>query len=132
MTWHPETKRLAKVEFTPSEFIKCVQVVQATMQQAGTRDPKRRIELIGGFFGEEKGMAFIVRMECMFEMERSPKMKALSREHEKPGNVVMSQGLLHAAALAPLHYDDDSQYFDETEFFEIAELEQKSLITAGS
>ena len=32
------------------------------------------------------------------------------------------------AAFAPLHFEDDPQFFDETEFFDIAELESRALI----
>jgi hypothetical protein len=83
------------------------------MRQEGTRDPSRRFEIIGAYFrDEEKGMAFVIRMECMREMNPTPKAASFSTKDPKTGLWVSSLGLFHAAALAPLHWDDDNQYFD--------------------
>ena len=65
-------------------------------------------------------------------MQRSAKMQGFSAAHQKPDHQQMSQGSFHAAALAPLRYDDDNQDFKEKEFFDIAELERKAFITGGS
>jgi hypothetical protein len=111
----PKIRRLVKVEFTPHEFMSC-------------RDPRLRLEFIGEHFGDvEKGMAFSARMQCMMEMHSSPRIAAFT-QRDPNGPTVSRMGLFHAAALAPLHYDDDHQFFDEKEFFDIAELEQKALI----
>ena len=124
----PKIRRLVKVEFTPQEFINCVNTVQAKMRQAGSNDPHKRIEFVGEYFGDiEKGMAFSARMQCMMEMHRSPKSQTVTQV-DPNGRATSQVGLFHAAALAPLHYDDDNQFFDEKEFFDIVELEQKALI----
>jgi hypothetical protein len=128
----PKIKRVARVQFTTDEFINCVEAVEAAMQRTGTRDPRFRLEAIGQYFGDvEKGMAFAARMECMFEMQSSPRGAEFVTPHEGSQKVTLSLGMLHAAALAPLHYDDDSQFFDEKEFFGMAELEKRALIAAS-
>jgi len=99
------------------------------MRRRGTRDPRVRLLLTGEFFGdEEKGMAFTVRMQCMMELNNSP--KAAPFVTRDPNTTLMSSGLamFFAAALAPLHYDDDNQFFNEDEFFEIGEREKQALI----
>jgi hypothetical protein len=131
MKRYPKIRRLVKVAFTPQEFIKCVNTVESTMRQMGTRDPQTRLEMIGGYFGDvEKGLAFSARMNCMMEMHNSPRMAAFSTKDPNTGRMTSSLGMFHAAALAPLHYDDDCQYFDENEFFEIADIEKRALSAA--
>jgi len=127
----PKIRRLVKVEFTPKEFINCINAVEAKMRLAKSRDPRDRLEFVGEYFGDvEKGMAFSARMQCMMEMHSSPKSKTFTQV-DPNGRATSQVGLFHAAALAPLHYDDDNQFFDEKEFFDIAELEQNALIAAN-
>ena len=124
----PKIRRLVKVEFTPREFMSCVNTIEEKMRRARSRDPRLRVEFIGEHFGDvEKGMAFSARMQCMMEMHRSPKSQTVTQV-DPNGRATSQVGLFHAAALAPLHYDDDNQFFDEKEFFDIVELEQKALI----
>lgn len=124
----PKIRRLVKVEITPQEFINCVYAVQAKMRQAGSNDPRKRIEFVGEYFGDiERGMAFSARMKCMMEMHRSQKSQIVTQV-DPNGRAASQVGLFHAAALAPLHYDDDNQFFDEKEFFDFVELEQKALV----
>jgi hypothetical protein len=126
----PKIRRLVKVEFSPQEFMSCINSVEAKMRLARSHDPHVRTEYVGEFFGDlEKGMAFSARMQCMMELHSSQRIGAFT-QHDSNGPTVSRVGLFHAAALAPLHYDDDHQFFDEKEFFDIAELEQKALIAA--
>jgi len=102
------------------------------MRRTGTRDPRERLELIGEFFGdEEKGMAFTIRMQCMIEMQRTPKAAGFSQKDRTTDLTVSSVALFHAAALAPLHFDDENQFFVEDEFFEIAARERLTLIASA-
>lgn len=124
----PKIRRLVKVEFIPHDFMSCVNTIEEKMRRARSRDPRLRLEFIGEHFGDaEKGMAFSARLQCMMEMHSSPRIAAFT-QRDPNGPTVSRMGLLHAAALAPLHYDDDNQFFDEKEFFDIVELEQKALI----
>jgi hypothetical protein len=126
----PKIRRLAKVKFTTQEFMSCVNTVETQMRRLGSRDPGDRLEFVGEYFGDiEKGMAFSARMQCMMEMHSSQRIAAFT-QRDPNGPTVSKMGLFHAAALAPLHYDDDHQFFDEKEFFDIAELEQNALIAA--
>jgi len=133
MKRYPKIRRIARVEIPPAKFIECVHTVQRAMREFGTRDPRTRVEMIGGFFGdEEMGMAFVIRMECMMELHSSPKAAPFVVKDANSTLLSSSLGMFHAAALAPIHYDDDRQYFDEDEFFAIAELENGALIAAGA
>ena len=76
-------------------------------------------------------MAFIVWMECMLEMQSSPKMKRSVPSTRNLATVDETR-TVPCRCPATTHYDNDSQYFDEKEFFDIAELERKALTTGGS
>jgi hypothetical protein len=69
-------------------------------------------------------------MQCMIEMQRTPKAAGFSQKDPTTGLTVSSVALFHAAALAPLHFDDENQFFDEDEFFEIAARERQTLIAS--
>lgn len=130
MERYPNIRKLVKVEFTPQEFMDCIDTVQSIMQKARRRDPEFRLETIGQYFGDhEKAMAFTVRMACMIEMHRSPKAAAFTTKDERTGLMTSSKGIFGAAALAPLHFNESSQFFREEEFFEIAHLEKLALIS---
>jgi hypothetical protein len=131
MKRYPKIRRIVRVEISPDEFVRCVNTVDSAMRRMGTHDPRQRLEMIGEFFGdEENGMAFTVRMECMIEMHRTPKAAGFSLRDPTTGQTVSSVAIFRAAAVAPLHFDDENQFFDEDEFFEIAARERQTLIAS--
>ena len=126
----PKIKRLARVEFTPDEFVRCISTVEESMRQRGSRDPRLRLELTGAFFGEEqqeKALAFTARVACMMEIAHSEKIGGFTVTDPQTGKSLSRVGLFHAAALAELQYDHDKQFFDEDEFLAILKLEDAML-----
>ena len=124
---HPNIRRLMKVEFTPQELKNCVCVVEARMREAGSHNTIQRIDLADAYFrNHDKAMAYTIRMHCMMELMRTP--IGLEVNRKDPVTRSASVAVFHAAALAPLHYDDKFQFFKESEFFAIVELERGALL----
>jgi hypothetical protein len=124
MEKHPKIRRFARVEITPREMMDCVAFCDSNLRKMYRPTPEARLEFVGEFFGDtDKSWAFVVRMQMMREMSQSPQWAEYSTLDPQTGKMASNRAIFHAAALAPIHYDDETQHFDEKEFFDIARLE---------